>query len=91
MESDDRKYSLLRLVINAGLEEDLIEWLNKKGYHDFYGRLDNIPSKLIEEYVSLKKLLIEDNDAELLKEINSIDYEETHGKGYIRAKRNLSP
>ncbi|OYT40553.1 MAG: hypothetical protein B6U89_01735 [Desulfurococcales archaeon ex4484_58] len=84
----DRKYLLIRLIVNAGLEEDFMTWLKDRGYEDLYGRLDNIPLDIIEEYVNSRKLLDTSDDYELIKEINSIDYDDEHGKGYIRAKKN---
>ena len=87
MTHEDKRYSLIRLIINAGLEEDFIEWLNNHGYHDFFGRLDNVPVKLIEEYVSTKKLLDDGDDHELLEEIYSIDYEDSK-RGYIKARKH---
>ena len=87
MSQEDKRTSLIRLIINAGLEEDLIEWLSSKGYKDFFGKLDNIPLELLEEYVSLKKLLDEGDDKELIEEINSIDYYDS-GRSYIRAKKH---
>ncbi len=87
MDAQDKRYSLIRLIVNAGLEEDLVKWLNDKGYHDFYGRLDNIPLNLIEEYVKDRKLIDDDEyDREIIREIYSIDYDEK--RGYIKARKH---
>jgi hypothetical protein len=86
MNEEEKRYSLLRLIVTAGLEEDFINWLGEKGYHDIYGRLDNIPPHLVEEYVSAKKLLDTDIDKEILRDIYSIDYDDRYG--YIKAKRH---
>jgi len=87
MESD-KKYSLLRLIVNAGLEEDLMDWLSRHGYRDLYGRLDNIPTQVIEKYVDEKKLLIRDDEEDYIKEINNIDVVEERNRGYIRARKS---
>lgn len=83
--SEDKRYSLIRLIINAGLEEDFIEWLNKQGYHDFFGRLDNVPVEIIEKYIRVKKLLDEGDDHKLIEEINNIDYYDD--ERYIKARK----
>ncbi|MEM1675102.1 MAG: hypothetical protein QXX35_03385 [Desulfurococcaceae archaeon] len=70
-----RKHSLLRLIVNAGLEEEFIEWLKQHGYKDLYGRLDDIPIEIIEKFVNDKKLFYEEDvDKELLIEINNLNY-----------------
>ncbi|GEM_PF-1866203 len=50
------KRDLVKLIVEAGLEEELMEWLKQQGYTYVFGRLDNIPDELIEAFVREKKL-----------------------------------
>lgn len=79
--NSDRRRSLLRLIINAGLEEEFINWLKQRGYRDLYGRLDNVPLHVIDEFVHEYKLDYDENsDRELINEINNTDYYEEYGR-----------
>jgi len=68
-----RREYLIRLVVNAGLEEDLIAWLAEHGYKDLFGRLDDIPLELLEEYVASRKLDVVEDTKDLEVEIASTD------------------
>ncbi|MEM2009616.1 MAG: hypothetical protein QXV51_02105 [Thermosphaera sp.] len=54
------KRELISLIINAGLEEDFIEWLKIQGRTHIIGKMDNVPDELILTYVKEKKLVVED-------------------------------
>jgi len=85
MDSSNRKHELLRVIINAGLDEDLINWLRNRGYTDLYGRLDNVPLEILEEYFRGKKLSPDIDESELIREINELDHVDDK-RGYIKAK-----
>jgi hypothetical protein len=81
-----RKRKLVELIVSAGLEEDLMQWLSQQGYTSFYGKLDNVPGELLESYVKAKKLLVEDEDEEVFREaLVASDVEPPH------EKRNVIP
>lgn len=84
-----RKRDLLRLIINAGLEEDFTRWLMQQGYKYIFGRLDNIPGELIETYVRTRKLLINgDEDEKLFSEIMKMEeLEPPEKRNFIPAKK----
>ncbi len=54
--SPSEKQELIKLIVQAGLEEDFLHWLEQQGYRYFFGRLDNIPDELIVTYVRIKRL-----------------------------------
>lgn len=54
------KRELISLIINAGLEEDFIEWLKIQGRTHIIGKMDNVPDELILAYVREKRLVIEE-------------------------------
>lgn len=51
---------LISLIINAGLEEDFIEWLKTQGRTHIIGKMDNVPDELLLVYVREKKLTVEE-------------------------------
>ncbi|WP_042667613.1 hypothetical protein [Desulfurococcus amylolyticus] len=74
---------LLSLIINAGLEEDFIEWLSIQGIRHLVGQVDNIPEELLLAYVKEKKLIdTEEEDEMSLREPSS----EPDGNIYIKRK-----
>ncbi|ABN69649.1 hypothetical protein Smar_0542 [Staphylothermus marinus F1] len=85
------KRALLRLIIDAGLEEDFTKWLEQQGYKYIFGRLDNIPGELIETYVKIRKLLSnEDEDEKLFREIMKMEeIEPPEKRNFIPAKKKL--
>ncbi len=54
--SPSEKQELIKLIVQAGLEEDFLKWLEQQGYKYFFGRLDNIPDELITTYVRVRRL-----------------------------------
>jgi len=51
---------LISLIINAGLEEDFIDWLKTQGRTHIIGKMDNVPDELLLVYVREKKLTVEE-------------------------------
>ncbi len=83
------KRELLRLIIDAGLEEDFTQWLSQQGYNYLFGRLDNIPDELLETYVRIRKLLIDSEDDKLFREIMGMEEAEPPGKrNFIPARKS---
>ncbi len=83
-----RKRELVELIVNAGLEEDLLEWLKQQGYTYFFGKLDNIPDELILTYVKIRKLLVVDEDEKFISEaVSTPELEPPEKRNYIPAKR----
>ncbi|MEL9908050.1 MAG: hypothetical protein QXV08_02345 [Desulfurococcus sp.] len=79
---------LLSLIINAGLEEDFIEWLSIQGIRHLVGRVDNIPEELLLAYVKEKKLIdAEEKDEISLRESSN----EPGGNIYIKRKTKTPP
>ena len=85
----EKKRELIKIILDAGLEEDFMKWLEMQGYTYFFGRLDNIPDELVETYVRVKKLVIEeDEDQEIFKEaITTPELEPPARRNYIPAKK----
>jgi hypothetical protein len=54
---------LISLIINAGLEEDFIDWLKTQGRTHIIGRMDNVPDELLLVYVREKRLTIDEEPA----------------------------
>jgi hypothetical protein len=83
-----RKRELLRLIIDAGLEEDFTQWLSQQGYNYLFGRLDNIPDELLETYVRIRKLLVDNEDDKLFREIMKMEeVEPPEKRNFIPAKK----
>ncbi|WP_434731062.1 hypothetical protein WLZ34_05545 [Thermogladius sp. KZ2Tp1] len=70
----------LELIVQAGLEEDFIEWLRLQGITHIIGRFDNIPLELIKAYIAEKKLEV---DAEAHEDIHETGEED---RRFIPAK-----
>jgi len=87
MQIDKQRESLLRLIINAGLEENLIEWLNSKGYRDFFGKLDNIPLDLLLEYVNEMKLIDTESGVEEIQMYYQKDVYIDEKEDYVKKRR----
>ncbi len=84
----EQKRELIKLIIDAGLEEDLLNWLKQQGYSYFFGKLDNIPDELILTYVRIRKLQVVDEDYEFIQEaISSPELEPPEKRNYIPAKK----
>ena len=83
------KRELIRLIIDAGLEEEFTNWLKQQGYTHFFGKFDNIPGELIETFVKEKRLLADiDEDKEFFNELlRSEELEPPDKRNYIPAKR----
>ncbi|RLG83493.1 MAG: hypothetical protein DRO40_04505 [Thermoprotei archaeon] len=62
------KQELIKLIVQAGLEEDFMKWLEEKGYNVIFGRLDNIPDELLVAYVRNMKLLDNGEDEDHIYE-----------------------
>ncbi|ADV65327.1 hypothetical protein [Desulfurococcus mucosus] len=75
---------LLSLIVNAGLEEDFIEWLRTQGVKHLYGQLDNIPEELLLAYIREKKL---EDAGEDIEASSPEAPEEPDGGVYVRSKR----
>ncbi len=54
--SPSEKHSLVKLIVESGLEEELMKWLEQQGYTYLFGRLDNIPDELLLAFIREKKL-----------------------------------
>ncbi len=79
---------LIKLILDAGLEEDFTQWLRQQGYTHFFGRLDNIPGELIETYVKLRKLIDNGDEERLFKEIMEMkELEPPEKRNYIPARK----
>jgi len=87
MRFDKERESLLRLIINAGLEENLIEWLNSKGYRDFFGKLDNVPLELLMEFVNEMKLIDTEGGVEEIKMYYQKDVYIDEKEDYVKKRR----
>ena len=86
--SPSEKYELVKLIVDAGLEEDFMEWLRNQGYTHLFGRLDNIPDELIESYIRIKKLLPAEDYDSYLEALRNMDELEPPGKRtYIPARK----
>ncbi len=85
----ERRRELVKLILDAGLMEDFIKWLQLQGYTYLFGKLDNIPGELIETYVKEKKLLeSEDEDREIIEEaLTTPELEPPEKRNVIPAKR----
>lgn len=80
------KEHLLKLIVQAGLEEDFTHWLEEQGYKFIFGRLDNIPDELVEAYVREKRLLdLGEEEYNIYYELE--DVEPDSKKKYIPAKK----
>ncbi len=77
------KQELVKLIVQAGLEEDFLKWLEQQGYKYFFGRLDNIPDELIEAYVKERKLMdLGENEYDIYYELGDVEPD---------TKRNVIP
>lgn len=87
--SPREKEYLLKLIIQAGLNEDFTKWLEDQGYKFIFGKLDNIPDELIEAYVKEKKLLdLGEEEYKMYYEIGEVEPESK--RNYIPAKKTKS-
>ena len=84
-----RKRELIRLIMDAGLEEEFTNWLKQQGYTYFFGKFDNIPGELIETFVREKRLLVDiDEDTKFFNEVlSSEELEPPEKRNYIPAKK----
>ena len=81
--SPSEKRELVKLIIEAGLEEELVKWLEQQGYTYVFGRLDNIPDELVEAFVREKKLRdLGENEYQIYFELKDVEPE---------TKRNIIP
>lgn len=85
--SPSEKRDLVKLIIEAGLEEELVRWLEQQGYTYVFGRLDNIPDELIEAFVREKKLKdFGENEYHIYFELKDVEPESK--RNVIPSKRN---
>ncbi len=83
-----RKREFVKLILDAGLMEDFINWLRQQGYNYVFGKLDNIPGELVEAYVKSKKLVVEDEDSEIFEEaLETPELEPPDKRNVIPAKK----
>ncbi len=84
----EKKRELLKLILDAGLMEDFINWLQQQGYSYVFGKLDNIPGELVEAYVKIKKLVVEDEDNKIFEEaLETPELEPPDKRNVIPAKK----
>jgi hypothetical protein len=72
LDPEERRH-YLNLILQAGLEEDFLEWLRQQGITHVVGRFDNIPLELIKAYAGERKLTAEGEEAERVQETREAD------------------
>ncbi|WP_440059672.1 hypothetical protein ACSU1N_00490 [Thermogladius sp. 4427co] len=87
LEDPRERRELVDLIIQAGLEEDFLNWLRIQGITHVVGKFDNVPIELIRAYVEEKKLYPPDKVEEGIADNTEFDQRYIPSREGGRVKR----
>lgn len=77
---------MAQLIIEAGLEEDFINWLKAQGISHVVGKFDNVPAELLQAYIAEKRL-VHEGEEEPAEGPDEDDRYIPSKKGFVRVGR----